>query len=161
MTPPRIRPLTEADLDAVVALVASLKQHGSPTRGTAADAATLREAFLRAPTGHLLVADDARGPLGYVTLHTTYETEFAARGFYIGDLYVRPEARRSGLGRALLAAAARLAREEGGSFLWWTARPGNAAAHAFYRALGAEDEPIRAFALTHDAFDRLASDPAA
>jgi ribosomal protein S18 acetylase RimI-like enzyme len=70
---------------------------------------------------------------------------------------VAPAARRQGLGRALVAAAVASVREEGGVFLWWTALRRNAAAHAFYRALGAEDEPIRAFVLTREAFDGLAA----
>jgi GNAT superfamily N-acetyltransferase len=103
-----------------------------------------------------VAVDAADQPLGYTTLHTTYEAEVGARGAFLGDLYVAPGARRQGLGRALVAAAAASVRAEGGLFLRWTALPGNAAAHAFYRALGAEDEPLRAFTLAHDAFDRLA-----
>ena len=155
-----IRPLAEADLHAVATMIGDLNEHEGSDRGTAPDAAALCRAFLTDPTGYLLVAETLRGLDGYVTLHVTYETEFAARGCYLGDLYVRPEARRAGIGRALLAAAARLARAEGGTFLWWTARPENSAGHAFYRALGAEGEPLRAFALTFDAFDRLATEAA-
>lgn len=57
------------------------------------------------------------------------------------------------LAAADLAAVA--ARPDGGSSLWWTALPTNARGRAFHRAIGATGEPIRAFALTFDAFDRL------
>lgn len=155
---PRVRPFAPADAEAVAAMVGALNAEEGYDRGTAPDAAALRAAFLGpAATGRLLVAADAADrPLGYLTLHTTYETEFAARGAYLGDLYVLPAARRQGLGRALVGAAARLVQAEGGVFLWWTALPQNAAAHAFYERLGAEGEPIRAFALTREAFARLA-----
>jgi ribosomal protein S18 acetylase RimI-like enzyme len=161
MTAPRIRGLAEPDLPAVAAMVAALNAEEGYDRGTAPDAAALRAAFLGdVPTGRLLVAEGADGPLGYLTLHTTYETEFAQRGCYMGDLYVMPAARRCGLARALVAAAARAVRAAGGTFLWWTALPTNAGGQAFYRAIGAQGETLLAYALTDTAFARLAGDDA-
>jgi ribosomal protein S18 acetylase RimI-like enzyme len=152
-----IRAFDARDAEAVAAMVAALNAEEGYNRATAADAAALRDAFL-GPRAHgaLLVAGDP--PQGYATLHPSYETEFAARGAYMGDLYVAPAVRRQGVGRALVAAAARHTREAwGGSFLWWTALPKNAAGQAFYASLGAEGEDIRAFALTRDVFARLAA----
>jgi len=138
-------------------MIAALNEEEGYDRGTAPDAGALRAAFLGdRPTGRLLVAEDGAALLGYVTVHTTYEKEVAARGCYLGDVFVVPDARRRGVGRALIAAAAGAARAEGGSFLWWTALPGNAGGQAFYRALGASGEPLFAYALTFAAFDRLA-----
>lgn len=161
MTAARIRPFASDDAEAVARMVGDLNETEGYHRGTAPDAAALRAAFLgERACGHLLVAETDAGLAGYVTMHATYETEFAARGAYLGDLFVLPEQRSRGIGRALVAAAARHVRRDGGSFLWWTALPGNARGHAFYRAIGAEDEPLRAFALTFDAFDRLAQEHA-
>ncbi len=161
MSAPRIRPMTSDDAPEVARMVGELNETEGYHRGTVPDAEALRSAFLGvAAAGRLLVAEGAEGLAGYLTLHVTYETEFAARGCYLGDLYVRPQARRQGIGRSLVAAAARMARLEGGSYLWWTALPHNAASHAFYRAIGAEDEPIRAFVLTFGAFERLAREDA-
>jgi ribosomal protein S18 acetylase RimI-like enzyme len=135
--------------------VAALNAEEGYDRGTAADAAALCDAFLGPQAlGRLLVA--ATSPCGYLTLHPSFETEFGARGAYMGDLYVAPESRRKGIGRALVAAAARQVRAEGGSFLWWTALPKNLAGLAFYQSLGAKGEAVRAFALTRGAFDALA-----
>jgi GNAT superfamily N-acetyltransferase len=138
--------------------VAALNAEEGYDRRTAADATALRDAFLGPRAlGRLLVAGEpARG---YLTLHPSFETEIGARGAYIGDLYVAPEHRRQDFGRALVAAAVRLVRSEGGSFLWWTALPKNLAGLAFYAALGAKSEDVRACALTHTAFDALAGDP--
>lgn len=153
-----IRPIVEADAPEVAAALNATEGYN---RGTPPGAEALLRTFLgpRA-AGRLLVAEAGGLPVGYATLHVTYETEFAARGCYLGDLYVRPEARRQGIGRALLAAAARLVRAGGGGHLWWTALPSNAESHAFYRAVGAADEPIQAFVLAFDAFDRLAGEDA-
>lgn len=152
----RVRPFEAVDAEAVSAMVAALNREEGQNPDTAPDAAGLRAAFLGAdPTGFLLVAEVEAAPVGYATGHATYETEFAARGFYMGDLYVAREHRRRGVGRALVAGMAAGARARGARFLWWTALPGNAAAHGFYRALGCRDEPLRAFVLADEAFNRL------
>jgi ribosomal protein S18 acetylase RimI-like enzyme len=153
----RVRPFEAGDAEAVSALVAALNREEGYNRAVTPDAAELRAAFLGAdPAGFLLVAQVEAAPVGYATGHATYETEFAARGFYMGDLYVAPGHRRRGVGRALVAAMAEEARARGGRFLWWTALPDNAGAHGFYRALGCRDEALRAFVLADAAFDRLA-----
>lgn len=155
----RVRPFLAGDAEAVAAMVATLNAEEGYDSAAAPDAAALRAAFLGATAaGRLLVAVDAADrPLGYATLHTIYETAIAARGAYLGDLYVAQEARRQGIGRSLVAAAAVLVRAEGGVFLWWTASPGNARAHGFYRALEAEDEPLQGFTLGRAAFHRVAA----
>ena len=153
-----IRPFRADDAEAVAAMVAALNAEEGYDPAKAPDAAALSAAFLGATAaGRLLVAVDAVDrPLGYATIHTIYETAVGARGAYLGDLYVTPEARRQGIGRRLVAAAARLVRAEGGVFLWWTALPGNARAHGFYRALGAEEEALQGFTLGRAAFHGLA-----
>lgn len=163
MTPDgcRVRRFEAGDAEAVAAMVAALnREEGRADRAVPPDAAGLRAAFLGAdPAGVLLVAragGDAPSPAGYATGHATYETEFMARGFYMGDLYVAPGHRRRGVGRALVAAMAAEARARGGRFLWWTALPGNAAGHAFYRAIGGASEEVRAFGLSGAAFEGLA-----
>ncbi len=107
-----------------------------------------------------IVAEDDDGSLiGYATAHTTYETGHAERGLYVADLYVAPAHRRQGVARALLAAAARRGHAIGARHLWLTAKDGNAAAHAFYRRLGARGETVRAFAVVHQDFLNLAAEP--
>ena len=161
----RVRPFETGDAEAVAAMVAGLNREEGHDPATAPDAAELRASFLGTGAwGFLLVAapgTDAAGPepepVGYATGHATYETEFAARGFYMGDLYVAPDHRRRGVERALVAATAAEARARGGRLLWWTALPGNAAAHRFYAAVGGAGEEVRAFALAGAAFDSLAA----
>lgn len=154
----RVRPFRAEDAAAVASMVAALnaEEGYDPRKGP--DAASLDAAFLGAgAAGRLLVAVDAADrPLGYATIHAIYETAVGARGAFLGDLYVARAARRQGIGRALVAAAAMAVRADGGRFLSWTALPGNPAAHAFYRALGAEEEALQGFTLAPDAFDRLA-----
>ncbi|MCK8783095.1 GNAT family N-acetyltransferase [Roseomonas sp. NAR14] len=155
-----VRPARDADAAAVLVLVALLSEaeHGEPPR---LDAATLARDFLGPdPAGLLLVAEEAASGrlLGYATAHGTYESHHAERGCYVGDLFVRPEARRLGLGRALMAGVAAAARRRGAAHLWWTAQAGNQAAHAFYRRLGGRGEPVVAFACVTGDFHKLADE---
>lgn len=150
-----IRAFEAGDAGIIAEYVAALNAEEGYDPGTAASAAALRDAYLGPRAlGHLLVAGTpARG---YLTLHPSFDTEFSARGAHMGDLYVAPLHRRQGLGRALMTAAARHIRAEGGSFLWWTALPSNPAGQAFYHAMGASSVELRAFSLKRGAFDALA-----
>ena len=67
-------------------------------------------------------------PVGYALFYPSYDTEHAARGLYLQDLYVVPEARRQGIGRALMAAVARACQADGGCYLFWNALERNARA---------------------------------
>jgi len=152
-----IRPLRAADAAAAAALIDAMNAEEAPAPLPPIAPEAVRAAFLgRRATGFLLLALADGTPSGYLTAHISYESELATRGWYVGDIYVAPPQRRRGMGRALIAAAAARARRLGGSFLWWAAAPENTSAHAFYRALGARQEPVMAFALTNHAFTRLA-----
>lgn len=111
-------------------------------------------------TAIVVVAQAGDGTLvGYATGHPTYETGHAEHGLYVGDLYVAPAHRRQGIARAMLAALARAGHAQGARHLWLTAKEGNAAAHAFYRRLGAHGERVVAFAVVHQDFLNLAAEP--
>ena len=72
---------------------------------------------------------------------------------------MRGPARGHGVARALMVALARLAREEGRTFLWWSSKAWNTGAQAFYRKLGAIEEDVKAHALFGEAFLALAEEP--
>ncbi len=163
MSAVRVRAGRPGDEPAVAALAAALNAEEENERTDLFTPGTVARDFLGdRPAGLLLVAEAPDGTLiGYATAHMTYETNYAERGLYIGDLYVAPAHRRRGVGRALMAAAAAAGRERGAAHLWWTARPANAEARAFYRRLGGHGEPVLAFACTEDHFRRLAAEASA
>lgn len=90
------------------------------------------------PWAVLLVGELDGAVAGFVTASPTYDSERAAGCFIVVDLYVAPEARRHGLGRALMAEMAAEARRRGAGCLWWGVDDGDDDAVAFYRAIGAE-----------------------
>lgn len=109
----------------------------------------------------LRVAELGGEVVGYVTALPAHETSLAVTGLHVADLFVAPAHRGRRIGRALIAAIAAEAQARGGNYVWWTARPDNAAGRRFYEGLGARAEPVRAFMLRDDAFLRLAKEHAA
>jgi ribosomal protein S18 acetylase RimI-like enzyme len=94
--------------------------------------------------------------LGYALFYPSYDTDHGAKGAYLQDLYVLPGARRCGIGRALMGAVARACQDDGGCYLFWNALESNRAGRAFYRRVGAREEPVVTLSLQPDALERLA-----
>ncbi len=151
-----VRPATLADASTIAGLVHALSaEEGYPAPPLRVEDVRA-EGFGPAPRFHVLIGELDGRVSGYALYYPTYDTDHATRGFYLQDLYVRPEARRRGLGRALLAALARTCRTDGGSYLFWNALERNLAARAFYQRLGAREERVVTFSLQPDALIRLA-----
>lgn len=90
------------------------------------------------PVAGALIAR-ANGELAGYALHFFTFSSFTGRaGIWLEDLYVRPEFRRQGLGRALIEAVARIGAERNCKRFEWTALNWNENALDFYRSLGAK-----------------------
>lgn len=152
----RVRPATEADAELVRTLIEELNRDQGEETGKVTAEAIRRDGFGPRPEFRVLLAELDGEPAGYALFHPTWSTEVGEPGFYVYDLYVREAARGRGVGRALMAAVARLAKAEGRSFLWWSSKPWNRVARAFYAGLGGVEEESRAHAIFGEAFERLA-----
>ncbi len=153
---PVIRPANANDLDVLTALIADLNRHqGDPTEHMTR-ARVYTDVIGPERCLEALLAEVEGAVLGYVLYNSSYETAFAARGLYVQDLFVVPEARDRGVGRALVGAVARRARARGCAFVWWTSKPWNVEAHAAYARWGLHTEPVNAHALFGEAFTALA-----
>jgi GNAT superfamily N-acetyltransferase len=86
-----------------------------------------------------LVAEVAGRLKAYALVCKGFEAHIARKRLWIGDFYVRPDARRSGVGRALMTAIARHALQLGCDAVYWELWRLNSAGEAFYRSLGAEE----------------------
>jgi GNAT superfamily N-acetyltransferase len=80
-------------------------------------------------------------PAGFALYFFNYSTFLARPGLYLEDLYVRPEFRGQGLGRALLLHLARIARDRGCGRMEWAVLDWNTSAIEFYESLGARRLP--------------------
>lgn len=86
------------------------------------------------------VAEHEGAVVGFALWFVNYSTWTGRQGIYLEDLFVTPELRRSGLGRALLAELARLCVQRGYARLDWAVLDWNAPALRFYKSLGAEHQ---------------------
>ncbi|GAA0599781.1 hypothetical protein GCM10009416_42290 [Craurococcus roseus] len=109
------------------------------------------------PRATLFVAELGGAVVGFATGNTLYDSARAADCVFLNDLYVAPEARRRGAGRALVAALAAEARRRGAVCLWWGVDLPDVEASRFYDSLGAGDEGgFTGRILVGPAFDALA-----
>lgn len=93
--------------------------------------------FGASPAVFGLMAEDDERPVGFALWFLNFSTWLGRHGVYLEDLYVRPEYRGQGHGKALLSELARLCVERGyGRFEWWVL-DWNEPALEFYRSIGA------------------------
>ena len=101
--------------------------------------ASLREAFFGAqPAAYTLLAFDEGKPIGYIVYLYNFSTMLGQRGLWLEDLYVRPEYRGKGVGKALMAYLKTFAVEQGCGRFEWMVLDWNEDAIAFYKGLGAQ-----------------------
>jgi GNAT superfamily N-acetyltransferase len=144
MTTWRVRPATESDVPAVDALVRELAVYErEPDAVEATPEDFSRALFGPDPRVHCHVAEvhdgsqDAWHVAGMALWYVTFSTWRGRHGIWLEDLFVRPEHRGLGLGRALLQALAAECTERGWARLEWWVLDWNSPAHGFYRSAGA------------------------
>jgi len=77
-------------------------------------------------------------PLGFATIYWTWQTLYAARVGVLNDLYVTPQSRGTGTGRALIARCLQMCHDRGAAKLVWETAPDNVTAQRLYDGIGAE-----------------------
>jgi ribosomal protein S18 acetylase RimI-like enzyme len=155
-----VRAAREAEAEAVAALFNALNGMDGGAPDVPMTAAIVRRDLLGpAPRALLLVAEWRGVVAGFATAGRIYDAVRAADALMLLDLYVAPEARRHGLARALMAALAAAARQQGAACLWWGVDEGDEEAMLFYRAIGAASEgPFTGMILAGSALDDLAAE---
>ncbi|MFN0096429.1 MAG: N-acetyltransferase family protein [Dehalococcoidia bacterium] len=135
-----VRPATEADLDTIIELIHALAEYEREPDAVEVVRAELREhLFGPRPYAEVLIAETAAGGnAGFALFFHNYSTWKGKPGIWLEDLFVRPELRGQGYGKALLAAVAKLAVERGCGRYEWSVLDWNEPSIRFYRALGAE-----------------------
>ncbi|MEM9781390.1 MAG: GNAT family N-acetyltransferase [Pseudomonadota bacterium] len=118
-------------------------------------AEAVREGPMAMASMRLRVAVRGDTVLGYTLTSPAYETAFAQRGRYMSDLAVAENARRQGVGQALIRDAARLTAAEGGRFLWWVVMPSNTEALALYDRYDGICETLQCRAIFGAPFEAL------
>ena len=154
----RIRAATPDDIALVLAFVRELAEYERLSHLVSATEARLRESLFGGHPGAEVVLGFAGDtPAGFAVYFHNFSTFLGVKGLWLEDLYVRPEMRRRGYGRALLLHVARVARKRGCGRFEWAALDWNEPAIRFYKSLGAvalDDWTI--FRVTGPALEKLA-----
>lgn len=134
-----IRPATPADVSQILAFIRELATYErEPDAVYATEADLLRDGFGPTPRFHCLIADWDGIPAGFALYFYNYSTWRGHTGIHVEDLFVRPEHRGKGIGKALLTRVAARAVEEGCHRLQWDVLEWNTPAIGFYEQMGAQ-----------------------
>ena len=152
----QIRPATAADSELLFGLIlelASYEKLGDQVNG---DAEVLRRSLFEQGAAEALLVEDEGEAIGYAIFFTTFSTFECRSGIWLEDVYVRPQHRRDGIGRAVMEHLAALALERGHVRLEWCALDWNEPALRFYEKLGARGlDEWKTFRLSRDDMRRL------
>lgn len=156
-----IRPAAPDDVPLVLEFVKALAEYEKLSDRVTATAAVLRESlFGPHPGAEVLLAFAGDTPVGFAVYFHNFSTFLGVKGLWLEDIFVKPQYRERGYGKALLLRAARIAHERGCGRFEWAVLDWNTPAQAFYQSLGAvplDDWTI--YRVTGDALARLATLP--
>ncbi len=157
-----LRDATQADCDDIARLVRALAEFEKLAAEAQASGDDFRaQLFTPQPAAHAMVAESTGRIVGVAIWFYNFSTFVCRRGLYVEDVFVEPEHRNAGIGRAFFRALAQRAKQEGCQRMEWSVLDWNEPAIAFYRAIGATGmHDWTTQRLTTDAIARLAESPA-
>jgi len=154
----RIRPATPADVPIILELIRDLATYErAPSEVSATEEKLLQVLFGEKPVAEVLLASEDEAPVGFAVFFYNFSTWLGRPGLYLEDLFIRPEHRGKGYGRALLVDLAKIARDRGCGRMEWAVLDWNEPAIEFYKKLGARPlDEWKIFRLTGEGITRLA-----
>jgi GNAT superfamily N-acetyltransferase len=158
MTDFEIRTATETDVPVILELIRDLATYERAPDAVVATDTGLREVLFGAKrSAEVLLALENREPVGFAVFFHNFSTWLGRPGLYLEDLFVRPEKRGKGYGRALLERLAQIAKERRCGRMEWAVLDWNDPAIQFYRKLGAKAmDEWTVFRLTEEGIAQLA-----
>ena len=133
-----ISPAAEADVPVILELIRELAEFEQLAHELEVTADLLQAAlFGKDAVARALVARIGAVPAGYAVFYRTFSTFVGRPGIFLDDLFVRPQFRKLGIGRALLTRVAEIGAELGGGRFEWITLRWNENAFRFYRSIGA------------------------
>ena len=133
-----LRPATIADVPIILGFIRDLAAYEKLSHeASATEEALRRTLFGEPPAAHVVIAEMDGHPAGFALYFFNYSTFLARPGLYLEDLFVKPEVRGRGAGKALLLHLAKLANVRGCGRMEWSVLDWNEPAIKFYESLGA------------------------
>jgi GNAT superfamily N-acetyltransferase len=156
----RIRPATRADVLVILGLIRDLATYErAPNAVTATEKQLADVLFGEKPVAEVLLGLEGDMPVGFAVFFHNFSTWLGRPGLYLEDLFVKPEHRGKGYGRALLVDLAKIARDRGCGRMEWAVLDWNEPAIEFYRKLGARPlDEWKIFRLTRNGIAKLATE---
>jgi GNAT superfamily N-acetyltransferase len=158
--PSTIRPARRGDEQPLFALIHALAEYEKLTHAVTGSAEKLAEDLFGArPAADALIVElePSAEPVAFALFFQNYSTFLTQPGLYLEDIFVLPEHRGHGIGKALLREVAKIARARKCGRLEWSVLDWNASAIGFYQRLGASVLPDwRICRVTGDGLDALA-----
>jgi GNAT superfamily N-acetyltransferase len=153
-----IRTAAVADVPVILDLIRALAEYERAPNDVVATEEILNETlFGKKPAAEVLLLFENDVAVGFAVFFHNFSTWLGRPGLYLEDLFVRPEHRGKGYGRALLVHLAKIARERKCGRMEWAVLDWNEPAIQFYRKLGAKPmEEWTVFRLTRDGIASLA-----
>jgi GNAT superfamily N-acetyltransferase len=134
----KIRPATPDDIPHILAFIRELAEYErEPDAVVATEADLLRDGFTEPRRFHCLIAEWNAKAAGFALYFYSYSTWQGRAGIYLEDLFVRPELRGKGIGKALLTRVAAIAVAEGLPRFEWSVLDWNQPSIDFYHQMGA------------------------
>ncbi|MEO6872867.1 MAG: GNAT family N-acetyltransferase [Chthoniobacterales bacterium] len=154
----KIRNASIADTPVILQLIHELAAYERAPNDVVATEAGMQEALFGAhPAAEVLLGDEAGVTVCFALFFHSFSTWVGRRGLYLEDLFVRPELRGKGYGKALLVRLAEIAQERACGRMEWAVLDWNEPAIKFYRKLGARpNEEWTIFRLTQEGISALA-----
>src|SRR6266576_1037952 len=151
-------PARVEDVPIILDLIRDLATYErAPNEVTATEEQLVDVLFGEKPVAEVLLAFEGKSPVGFAVFFHNFSTWLGRPGLYLEDLFVKPDKRGKGYGRALLVDLAKVARDRGCGRMEWAVLDWNEPAIKFYRSLGAKPmEEWTVFRLTHDGIAKLA-----
>lgn len=155
-----IRPATRDDAGLIRSMIEALADYEQlRDHCFATDDAVVEALFGSHPAAECVIAEWSGETAGFALFFHNFSTFVCKRGLYLEDLFVKPEFRKHGIGRALLKHLARLAVARGCARFEWSVLDWNDPAIQFYKALGAKPmSEWTVFRVDGSALTDLASD---
>lgn len=153
-----IRPAHVEDVPVILELIRDLATYErAPNDVTATEEQLVDVLFGERPAAEVLLAFEDQSPVGFAVYFYNFSTWLGRPGLYLEDLFVKPDMRGKGYGRALLVELAKIARDRQCGRMEWAVLDWNEPAIKFYRALGAKPmDEWTVFRLTRDEIAKVA-----
>ncbi len=133
-----IRPATERDAAVILSLIKGLAEYEKLSHEVVATEELLSATlFGPHPVAEVILGDYDGKPVSFALFFHNYSTFLGRPGIYLEDLFVKPEMRRRGFGKVMLAYVANLAKERQCGRLEWSVLDWNEPAWKFYKSIGA------------------------